>query len=174
MTVSAELKRDIVVLACAISAGIHAALTPEHLEEGVPAGLGFAVAAVALGALTIVLAHDPAERVALTAAAAVLAGLLVSYGLAVTTGVPVLHPDPEAVDALALVTKAIEAIGLVAAVSLLRRPQAEAAAPRSLPLAVAAIVAVFSAFVALELSAGHGHDEHDHAHGAAAHPEHAP
>ena len=122
MTVSAGLKRDIVVLACAISAGIHAALTPEHFEEGVPAGLGFAVAAIALGALTIVLAHDPADRVALTAAAAVLAGLLLSYGFAVTTGVPVLHPESEAVDALALVTKAIEAIGLVAAVSLLRRP----------------------------------------------------
>jgi DNA-directed RNA polymerase specialized sigma24 family protein len=40
----------------------------------------------------------------------------------ITTGFPVLHPEPEAVDALALVTKAIEAIGLLLAASLLRRP----------------------------------------------------
>ena len=33
-----------------------------------------------------------------------------------------LHPEPEAVDALALFTKAIEAVGLVLAASLLRRP----------------------------------------------------
>jgi predicted permease len=171
--VSAELKRDVVVLACAISAGIHAALTPEHFEDGIPAGLGFAVAAVALGGLTIVLAHDPAERLALTAAAAVLAGLLLSYGFAVTTGVPVLHPEQETVDALALVTKAIEAVGLVAAVSLLRRPHDETDAPRSLPVAVAAVVAVFSAFVALELSGDHGHHDHGHAPGDAAKTEHA-
>ena len=41
--------------------------------------------------------------------------------LATTTGVPVLHPEPEPVDGLALATKAIEAVGLVTALSLLRR-----------------------------------------------------
>ena len=54
--------------------------------------------------------------------AAVLLGLLASYVLAVTTGLPVLHPEPEPVDGLALATKAIEAVGLVTAGSLLRRP----------------------------------------------------
>jgi hypothetical protein len=34
----------------------------------------------------------------------------------------VLHPESDAVDALAFFTKAIEAIGLVLAASLLRRP----------------------------------------------------
>ena len=49
-------------------------------------------------------------------------GLIASYGLAITTGVPVLHPVVEAVDGLALFTKAVEGIGAVAAASLVRRP----------------------------------------------------
>jgi hypothetical protein len=48
--------------------------------------------------------------------------LLVSYALAVTTGLPVLHPETEPVDGLALATKAFELVGLLAAVSLLRLP----------------------------------------------------
>ena len=47
-----------------------------------------------------------------------------SYALAVTTGLPFLHPDPEPVDGLALATKAIETVGLLAATSLLWRPVA--------------------------------------------------
>jgi hypothetical protein len=85
--------RDVVALACAVSAGIHAALAPYHFAEGTAAGLGFAISAAAL----------------------VLAGLIGSYALAITVGVPVLHPAPERVDGLALATKAIEAIGLLAA-----------------------------------------------------------
>jgi hypothetical protein len=60
--------------------------------------------------------------VALGAAAVVLAGLLAAYALATTTGLPVLHPEVEPVDGLALLTKAIEAAGLLAASRLLRRP----------------------------------------------------
>jgi hypothetical protein len=52
----------------------------------------------------------------------VLAGLIASYALAITTGLPVLHPEPEPLDRLALVTKAIEAVGLLAAAHLVRRP----------------------------------------------------
>ena len=44
-----------------------------------------------------------------------------SYALATTSGLPLLHPDPEPVDSLALVTKAIEVAGLLAAVHLLVR-----------------------------------------------------
>jgi hypothetical protein len=43
----------------------------------------------------------------------------VSYGFAITTGVPVLHPDVEPVDGLALFTKAVEIAGLLASLSLL-------------------------------------------------------
>ena len=118
----AELEGDIVILACAVSAGIHAALAPEHLDEGAGAGFGFAAAAVALSGLVSWLTWRPASRSALAVAAATFVGLLGSYALATTTGLPVLHPDPEPVDGLALATKAIEAVGLLTATSLLWRP----------------------------------------------------
>jgi hypothetical protein len=43
----------------------------------------------------------------------------VAYALAVTSGVPVLHPEREPMDGLALATKAIEIVGLIAATHLL-------------------------------------------------------
>jgi hypothetical protein len=119
---SLELRRDVVIVACAISAGIHGALVPAHFDEGAGAGLGFAAATVVLTALVVGLTLRPARTRLLAAAAAVLLSLLASYLLAVTTGVPVLHPQPEAIDGLALATKAIEAVGLLAAMNLLRRP----------------------------------------------------
>jgi hypothetical protein len=117
----ADLGSDLAVLACAISAGIHGALVPRHAGEGIGPGVGFAAATVALAAIVVWLTWRPASTLALAAAAATLSGLLASYGLAVTTGVPFLHPLPEPVDGLAFATKAIEAIGLLATTSLLRR-----------------------------------------------------
>jgi hypothetical protein len=117
----AELRRDVVIVACAISAGIHGALVPGHFDEGTGAGLGFVAATAVLGALVVWLTWRPASASAFAAAAVTFAGLLASYVLATTTGLPVLHPNPEPVDSLALATKAIEAAGLLAATSLLRR-----------------------------------------------------
>ena len=122
----AELKGDVVILACAVSAGIHGALVPGHFDEGTGAGLGFVAATVALVGLVVWLTWRPASPYVFAAAAVTFAGLLASYGLAITTGVPVLHPDPEPIDGLALATKAIEAAGLLAATSLLWRPVAVA------------------------------------------------
>ena len=116
-----EVRTDVVILSCAISAGIHGALVPDHVEEGIAAGLGFVVATALLAALAVVLTHTPTQM-SFAATAAVLAGLIASYVLAATTGFPVLHPQREAVDGLALFTKAVEAVGLVLATSLLRRP----------------------------------------------------
>ena len=115
------LRVDVVILACAISAGIHGALVRDHFREGTGAGIGFVVATVLLALLAVVLTRRPAQ-LALIFAAAVFAGLIGSYALAVTTGVPVLHPDVETVDGLALVTKAVEAVGLITAASLVGRP----------------------------------------------------
>jgi CHASE2 domain-containing sensor protein len=117
-----ELKRDVVILASAISAGIHGALVRGHFDEGTGAALGFLAATIALAALAVWLTRRPDSRRAVVAAAACLVGLLVTYGLAVTSGVPVLHPEPEPVDGLAIATKAVEAVGLFAAASLLWRP----------------------------------------------------
>jgi CHASE2 domain-containing sensor protein len=117
----AELRTDVVILTCAISAGIHGALVGDHFDEGAGPGIAFVLATVLLAALAVALTRRPTQLV-LAGAALVFAGLLASYALAVTTGLPVLHPEREAVDGLALFTKAIEAIGLVTAASLLRRP----------------------------------------------------
>ncbi len=118
----ADLRGDVVIIACAISAGIHGALVPGHFDEGTGAGLGFAAATVALAGLVVWLTWRPASASALAAAAVTFTGLLASYALATTTGLPVLHPGPEPVDSLAVATKAIEAAGLLAATSLLWRP----------------------------------------------------
>jgi hypothetical protein len=117
---SLELGRDVVLLTCAISAGIHGALVATHFDESAAAGLGFAAAAVLLAALVVALTLRPTSALALAGVATAFAGLLVGYALATTTGLPVLHPDPEPVDGLALATKAIEAIGLLAALHALQ------------------------------------------------------
>jgi hypothetical protein len=125
----AELRVDIVILACAISAGVHGALVRDHFEESTGAGLGFVVATVLLAVLVVVLTRNPSQ-LALAGTAAVFAGLIVSYALVATTGFPVLHPDVEEVDGLALFTKAIEGVGLVTAAALVRRPSIVGHQPR--------------------------------------------
>ncbi len=123
---SASVRRDVVILACAISAGIHGALVPAHLEERAAAGWAFAVSTAILAVLATALTRRPTARLPLVLAAATLAGLLAAYALAVTTGLPLLHPEPEPVDGLAVFTKAIEAAGLVTAWSLLHGVRAVA------------------------------------------------
>jgi hypothetical protein len=114
----AALERDAVIAACAISAGIHAALTPDHLAEGKGPGLGFLGATVLLAGLVVALTRRPSAS-ALVGTVALLAGLIGSYAFAITSGLPLLHPEPEPVDGLALFTKAIETGGLLAAAHLL-------------------------------------------------------
>jgi hypothetical protein len=124
--VSVSLRRDVVILACAASAGIHGALTRAHFAESAAAGAGFAATTIVLALFAAVLTWYPYARLPLGLAALTLGGLIASYALTVTTGLPVLHPEPEPVTGLAVVTKAIEAAGLVAASSLLPRRRAVA------------------------------------------------
>ena len=116
---SPSTTRDLLIVTCAVSAGVHAALAPEHLDETIAAGSGFIVATVLLAALAVALSVRPIGRFTLAAAALTFVGLLVSYALAVTSGMPVLMPEPEPVEGLALATKAVEVAGIVAASSLL-------------------------------------------------------
>ncbi|MGH3064915.1 MAG: hypothetical protein ACRDOF_01310 [Gaiellaceae bacterium] len=127
MIVPTEIARDAVVLSCAVSVGIHGALAPAHFAEGAGPGAGFLAAAVVLAGVVVALARRPRSTAALALAAVVLLGLLASYALATTTGVPLLHPDPERVTGLALATKAIEAVGLLAAAHVLWRDRPEIA-----------------------------------------------
>ena len=90
----AVLERDAAIVVCAISAGIHAALAPDHFREGTGAGVGFLAAAVILAAVAAALTRRPGSAFLLGVAAASFAGLLGSYALAATTGLPLLHPSP--------------------------------------------------------------------------------
>jgi hypothetical protein len=158
MITRAAVERDLVIVACAISAGIHAALTPDHLAEHAALGGGFAVAAALLIVLAVVLTRVVSVA-ALLGTAVLFAGLLVSYALAATTGLPLLHPDREAIDGLALFTKAVELLGLLAAADLLR-PRQPAQAPgihrlAAIPLGLTALITVFSALASLAVSNGH-------------------
>ena len=119
---SLGLRRDVVILACAISAGIHGALIPGHFDEGTGAGLGFTAATVLLAALVVALTRRPPTAFAPAIAAAAFAGLLASYALATTIGLPLLHTESEPVDGLGLATKAVEGLGLLAATTVLTRP----------------------------------------------------
>jgi hypothetical protein len=124
------LRRDVVILACAVSAGIHGALAPAHFAEGAGAGVGFVASSILLAVLAVALTVRPESSVLLAGAALVFAGLLASYALATTTGLPLLHPQPEPVDGLALATKAFEAVGLVTALNLLWRRLAVSPTPQ--------------------------------------------
>jgi len=117
----AELKVDVLILACAVSAGIHAALVPDHFEEGAGPGVGFVLATVLLSVLGVALTRRPSQPV-LLATIVVFAGLIAAYVVVLVSGLPVLHPERESVDGLALFTKALEAGGLLLAASLLRLP----------------------------------------------------
>ena len=163
MTRIAEVERDLVIVACGISAGIHAALVPVHLDEGRGAGGAFALAATILGVFAVALTREPSPPV-LAGAAAALTGSIVAYAVAISSGLPLVHPEREAVEGLALLTKALEGIGLLAAVRLLsgagaaRRPTQ---AGRPIPLGLTLLIASFSALAALAVSSGHT----AHAHG---------
>ena len=121
---SVALLRDVVIVACAISAGVHGALVSNHFAEGAGAGSGFVAATAVLALVAVVLTRYPDSGLVLVAALLSFGGLLASYALATTSGLPLLHPDPEPVDGLALATKAVEAVGLVATFTLLRRGRA--------------------------------------------------
>jgi hypothetical protein len=153
--VSSSSRRDLLIVACAVSAGVHAALAPEHFHESFPEGAGFVVATALLAALVGALAFFPASRPVSVVAALVFAGLLVSYAFAATVGIPLLHPEAEPVDGLAVDTKAVELLGLVLALDLGRRRVAERVPLPAVVLTV--MVAVFSALIALALSGGHHH-----------------
>jgi CDP-diglyceride synthetase len=119
-----DLLRAAVVLVCAASAGVHAALVPEHLHEGGPLlGGAFALSALAL-ALSALLARLPEyDPWAVELALVVLAANVLAYVLSRTTGLPVLIPDPEEVDLLGVVTTVAEAVGVVVGVALLTRKE---------------------------------------------------
>jgi hypothetical protein len=144
-------RRDGLIVCCAISAGVHAALVPEHLRESTATGAGFVVATAALVAAAVALTARPGSRAVTSFAAVSLLSMVVAYAVASTSGIPLLHPDVDPVDSVGLLTKAVELVGLVLALRVPARADG-----RSIPVPLTGLIAVFSALVALSL-AGHHH-----------------
>ena len=109
---------NLVIAACAASAGAHVGLVPEHLREAPQLGIAFILAAVLLLAAGAALMIHPEDRRAASVAALLLAGLLASWGTSRITGIPFIQPRPESVDLLGLATKLVEALGLACALWL--------------------------------------------------------
>jgi hypothetical protein len=103
-------------LAVTFSAGMHAALVPEHLKEMPPLGWSFIGAAIIGAALAYALICSPEDRLLARLAALFLAAEIVAWVVFVTVRVPGFMGTPEAVETIALVCKAVELFGLVLAI----------------------------------------------------------
>jgi hypothetical protein len=111
-------RAGLLALAVMFSAGIHAALVPEHLQEMPPLGWSF-IAAAALGvALAWALVTNPEDRLLARLAAVFLAVEVLAWVVFVTVRVPGFMGTPEPVETIALVCKAGELIGLWLAVAI--------------------------------------------------------
>jgi drug/metabolite transporter (DMT)-like permease len=122
VTISVVHRRNLLVAACAFSAGVHLAITPEHLSEMPPIGVSFIVATVALAVTVGALIRFPESRWPPLAAAALFVGMIVAYALTRAMAIPGLEETPEAVDVVGVITKVVELGGLALAVSLLVPP----------------------------------------------------
>jgi hypothetical protein len=131
--------RLLVIAACGGSAGIHAGLAPHHWEESRAFGVLFVLAAVNLAGVATALALWPEPLFPLFAAAGLFASLIASFVAA-----------REPLDALVVTTKAIEAVGLVLALVLVRRPLSR---PGDLALAYFGLTFV----LAFTIAASSGH-----------------
>jgi hypothetical protein len=105
---------------CAFSAGTHIALSPKHLIESAPLGIGFLGAAglLLIFGLGIFIRPHSARLPLLIALISV--ALIGAYVISRTVGLPVLHPDPEAVDRVGVITKAAELVALFLSLRLYR------------------------------------------------------
>jgi hypothetical protein len=108
--------RSTLVLAGALSAGVHAGLAPEHLHEWLPLGAAFLAAAAAAAGGVVALVLRPASPWPPRVLGALLGSLVVAYALTRLVALPPLDPEREPLDVLGVCTCAIEAAGAAAAV----------------------------------------------------------
>jgi 4-amino-4-deoxy-L-arabinose transferase-like glycosyltransferase len=123
-------RTGLLALAVTFSAGIHAALAPEHLKEMPPLGYAFIVAAAIGAVLAWALVSRPSDRRIPLLAGLFCLGQIVMWALFVTTSVPGFAGTPEPVETIALVSKAAELLGVALALQLIA-PRRHAARPRS-------------------------------------------
>ncbi|HEX5532192.1 MAG TPA: hypothetical protein VFX33_00455 [Actinomycetales bacterium] len=98
-------------VACAVSAGVHAALVVPHLHESALLATAFAGSVLALLAAALLLAGTPADARIRAGAGVLLLGMCGAYVASRTTGLPVLAPEPEALDPVGVATQAVQLTG---------------------------------------------------------------
>jgi drug/metabolite transporter (DMT)-like permease len=109
-------RAGLLALAVTFSAGMHAALVPEHLKEMPPLGWSFIGAAIIGAGLAYLLICRPEDRLPARLAALFLAAEIVAWAVFVTVRVPGFMGTPEAIETIALVCKAVELFGLALAI----------------------------------------------------------
>jgi hypothetical protein len=112
----------LLAVAVTFSAGIHAALVPEHLAEIPRLGYAFIVAAAIGGLIAAVLVIRPNDGRLPPLAALFCLGQIGAWALFVTAPVPGFPGTPEPVETIALVSKAVEALGVALALPLIAFP----------------------------------------------------
>ena len=157
LVAAADRRRELLLGAVAVSAGVHGGLIPGHVGESRLLGAAFAAAVVSLAATAVGLWRRPESVWPARAAAVVFAGAIGAY---------VVTRAAEPVDALGVVTKLVEAVGLVLALTL---PQGLRGGPRIPGIAwLYVLLAAGGLLAAAHAHSAHGHDAHHHG-GPAAH-----
>lgn len=105
-------RSGLLALAVSFSAGIHAALVPEHLKEMPALGYAFIAAAATGGALAWALISRPDDRRIPLLAGLFCLGQIVAWALFVTVHVPGFSGTPEPVEAVALLSKTAELLAV--------------------------------------------------------------
>jgi hypothetical protein len=132
--------RTATVAACGVSAGLHGALFAVHAGELPRHAAAFLTAALLLSGVGLVVALRPAAREGPALAAALFAALLVAYPLA----------RHEPFDAVAAIAKAVEGVGLVLSLRLLRVASSTAEPGTFVVFAICGAAGIM-------LGGGHGH-----------------
>jgi hypothetical protein len=111
-------RTGLLALAVTFSAGIHAALVPEHLKEMPPLGYSFVGAAIIGAVLAWALVSRPDDRRIPLLAGLFCLGQIATWLLFVTVPIPLFSGTPEPVETIALISKAVELYGFAIALSL--------------------------------------------------------
>jgi hypothetical protein len=111
MDASPRTTRSFAPAACATSAGIHAGLVVPHWHESHPLAVAFGVSVVALLTVALLAAGRPDDGRVRLGAGLLLLGLCGAYAVSRTTGLPVLAPEPEALDPVGVATQAVQLTG---------------------------------------------------------------
>jgi len=127
MTTS-KARGGLLALTVAFSAGIHAALAPEHLREMPPLGYLFILAAAVGAAIALALVARPNDVRIPRLAVLFLTSQIGAWAMFIVVHVPGFAGTPEPVEPIALVCKGAELLGITLALPLaagaaqLRRP----------------------------------------------------